>query len=141
MSANDARKQSLYFPEEMLSEIQTQAQRLDRLGQERLGAVAQARLGAHPLGVFLQLGGVISLGEDVLQEDGMWHTDGPQILHGRAQKTGLDVLVALELDLPDLNLRSFLHHKRDAHSRRGNLPDFRANCGKLPTVLGKQSFD
>jgi uncharacterized small protein (TIGR04563 family) len=30
MSANDARKQSLYFPDEMLSEIQTQAQRLDR---------------------------------------------------------------------------------------------------------------
>ena len=30
MSANDARKQSLYFPEEMLSEIQSQAQRLDR---------------------------------------------------------------------------------------------------------------
>ena len=30
MSANDARTQSLYFPDEMLSEIQTQAQRLDR---------------------------------------------------------------------------------------------------------------
>lgn len=30
MSANDARKQSLYFPDEMLVEIQTQAQRLDR---------------------------------------------------------------------------------------------------------------
>ena len=30
MSANDARKKSLYFPDEMLSEIQTQAQRLDR---------------------------------------------------------------------------------------------------------------
>ena len=30
MSANDARKQSLYCPDEMLSEIQTQAQRLDR---------------------------------------------------------------------------------------------------------------
>ncbi len=30
MSANDARKQSLYFPEEMLNEIQSQAQRLDR---------------------------------------------------------------------------------------------------------------
>ena len=30
MSANDARKQSLYFPDEMLSEIQLQAQRLDR---------------------------------------------------------------------------------------------------------------
>jgi uncharacterized small protein (TIGR04563 family) len=30
MSANDARKQSLYFPEDMLSEIQQQAQRLDR---------------------------------------------------------------------------------------------------------------
>jgi uncharacterized small protein (TIGR04563 family) len=30
MSANDARKQSLYFPDEMLGEIQTQAQRLDR---------------------------------------------------------------------------------------------------------------
>jgi uncharacterized small protein (TIGR04563 family) len=30
MSANDARKQSLYFPEDMLQEIQQQAQRLDR---------------------------------------------------------------------------------------------------------------
>jgi len=30
VSANDARKQSLYFPDEMLNEIQTQAQRLDR---------------------------------------------------------------------------------------------------------------
>jgi uncharacterized small protein (TIGR04563 family) len=30
MSANDARKQSLYFPDEMLQEIQIQAQRLDR---------------------------------------------------------------------------------------------------------------
>ena len=30
MSANDARKQSLYFPEDMLNEIQAQAQRLDR---------------------------------------------------------------------------------------------------------------
>jgi len=30
MSANDARKQSLYFPEDMLNEIQQQAQRLDR---------------------------------------------------------------------------------------------------------------
>ena len=30
MSANDARKQSLYFPDEMLTEIQRQAQRLDR---------------------------------------------------------------------------------------------------------------
>jgi len=30
MSANDARKQGLYFPEEMLNEIQSQAQRLDR---------------------------------------------------------------------------------------------------------------
>lgn len=30
MSANDARKQSLYFPEEMLLEIQQTAQRLDR---------------------------------------------------------------------------------------------------------------
>ena len=30
MSANDARKQSLYFPEDMLNEIQGQAQRLDR---------------------------------------------------------------------------------------------------------------
>ena len=30
MSANDARKQSLYFPEDMLGEIQSQAQGLDR---------------------------------------------------------------------------------------------------------------
>jgi len=30
MSINDARKQSLYFPEEVLVEIEQQAQRLDR---------------------------------------------------------------------------------------------------------------
>ncbi len=30
MSANDARKQSLYFPEDMLVEIGREAQRLDR---------------------------------------------------------------------------------------------------------------
>jgi uncharacterized small protein (TIGR04563 family) len=30
MATNDSRKQSLYFPEEMLAEIQQQAHRLDR---------------------------------------------------------------------------------------------------------------
>ena len=51
MSANDARKQSLYFPEEMLSEIQTQAQRLDRSLSwvvQQAWRIARERIKAFP---------------------------------------------------------------------------------------------
>ena len=51
MSANDARKQSLYFPEDMLGEIQTQAQRLDRSLSwvvQQAWKIARERIKAFP---------------------------------------------------------------------------------------------
>ena len=51
MSANDARKQSLYFPEDMLSEIQSQAQRLDRSLSwvvQQAWKIARERIKAFP---------------------------------------------------------------------------------------------
>ena len=53
-------------------------------------------LGANPLGVFFELGGVVGLGENVLQEDGVRDSDRLQVLHGGAQNAAVDVLVALE---------------------------------------------
>lgn len=48
---NDKRKQSLYFPEEMLKEIQTEAARLDRSlswVMQQAWKVAKARISAFP---------------------------------------------------------------------------------------------
>ena len=38
---------------------------------------------AHALGVFFELGGVVGLGEEVLEDDGVGNADGLQVLHGR----------------------------------------------------------
>ena len=71
----------------------------------------------------------------------MRDADGPQVLHGIAQHSRLDVLVAFELDLADLDLGPFFDHKRDPDRGRRNLPYFRADGGKLPPMFGQQAFD
>src|ERR1039458_3227128 len=98
-------------------------------------------LGAHPLGVFSKLGGIVGLGKDILQENGMGNADRSQILHRRAQNPRLDILVAFELDLADFDLRSFLDHECEADRSGRNLPQFCANGGELPPVFGKQVLD
>src|SRR6202030_2435768 len=40
---------------------------------------------ANPLGIFLELAGIVGAGEDVLQEDRVRNPDRPQVSHGRAQ--------------------------------------------------------
>ena len=72
-------------------------------------------LRAYAVCVFFQLARVISLGEDVFQENGVWNTDRSEILHGTAQDPIVDVLVALKADLSDLDLGAFFHHERNAH--------------------------
>ena len=66
---------------------------------------------------------------------------GLQVLHRGPQNSRLDVLVAFELDLADLDLRPFFDHERDAHRGGRNLPHFGADGGELAPVLGEQSFD
>src|SRR5580698_6141305 len=91
--------------------------------------------------IFVQLGGVVGPGKDVFQEDRVRYSDGPQVLHGVTHHPRPDVLIAFKLDLADLDLRTFLHHKRDPDRSRRNLPYFRADGGELPPVFGQQSFD
>ena len=71
----------------------------------------------------------------------MRNADRLQVLHRRSQRSRLDVLVAFELDLADLDLRPFLDHKRNADRRRRNLPNLGANRGELPPMLGQQALD
>jgi hypothetical protein len=92
-------------------------------------------LGAHPLGIFLKLGRVVRLGKESFQEDGMGDADRLQVFHRGAQNPTLDVLVALENDFPDLDLRPFLHHKRNAHGRRRNLSQFGSDRRELPAMF------
>ena len=63
---------------------------------------------ADPLGVFFELAGVVGAGEEVLQEDGMRNADRPQVPHGGAKGAAVDVLVAGEADVADLDRRAFL---------------------------------
>src|SRR5215467_13803372 len=70
----------------------------------------------------------------------MWDADGLQVLHRRAQRAVVDVLVALEADVADLNLRALAHHERDADSRRGNGANLGSNRRELPPMLREQSL-
>src|SRR5271156_324218 len=93
------------------------------------------------LRVFIQLGGVVSSGKDIFQENRVRHADGPQVLHGGAQHPRLDVFIALELDLAHLDLGPLFDHKRNPNRGRRNLPDLRPDGRELPSVLRQQPLD
>ena len=90
---------------------------------------------ADTLGVLFKLGRVVSLRENVLEEDGMGYADRLQVLHRGPQCSAVDVAVPLKTDAAHFDLRAFLHHERDANRSRGNGSNFRADAGKLPTML------
>ena len=96
--------------------------------------------GANALGVFVQLAGVVSLGEDVFQEDRVRDPDRPQVLHGAAEDPAADVLVALEADFANFDLGSFADDEGDAHGGGRNRPYFGAHGRELPAMLGQQFF-
>src|ERR1051325_5417565 len=71
----------------------------------------------------------------------MGNSNRLQILHGRPEDTGLNVLIAFEFDFTDFNLGPFFDYEGDANCGWRNLPDLRPNRGKLPAMLGQQLFD
>ena len=71
----------------------------------------------------------------------MRNADWPQVLHGGSENALLDVLVPLELDLADLDLRSFFDHEGDTDGGRRDLTHFGFDRGELASVLGKQILD
>src|SRR5436305_14503302 len=91
---------------------------------------------ADALGVFVQLGGVVSAGKEVLEEDRLGNADRLQVLHGSAQVPLAQLLIALKGDLADLELGAFLDDEGDAHGGRWYLPDLGAESVKLPSAPG-----
>ncbi len=102
---------------------------------------AVLEFGAHPFGVLFELGGVVGLGEHIFEEDRMRNADRLQVLHGRPQSAAIDVLVALEFDLADFDLRTFLDHKGHATAAGGMGRYFGADGGELAAVLGQQFLE
>src|SRR5581483_3323955 len=98
-------------------------------------------LGANALLVLGQLGRVISLGEDIFQENRVRNSNRLQVLHRRSQSTAIDVLVALEFDSTDFDLGAFFDDEGDAHGGRRYGANFGADGSELPPVLGKKAFD
>ncbi len=95
----------------------------------------------HPFRVFVQLGGIVGLGKDVFQEDGVRDPDRLQVLHGPAQDPRADMLVADKRNLAHADLGALLHHKGNAHFGGRDGPDFGAHGGKLPPMLREQFPD
>ena len=79
---------------------------------QHLEVAAVLELGADPFGVFFQFGGVVGLGENVFQENGVRNADRLEVLHGRTQGAVIDVFVASEANFSNLHLRSFADHER-----------------------------
>ena len=107
---------------------------------QHLEIAAVLELGADAFRVFFKFGGVVGLGEEVLQKNGVRDADGLEVLHGRAQGAVIDVFVAPEADASHLNLRPFANHERDADGIGRNRPHLGANRGELTPVLGEQLF-
>ena len=97
-----------------------------------LEIAAVLELSPDALGVFFELGRVVRLGKDVLEEDRVGDANRLQVLHGRAQGAVVDVFVALEADAADLDLGTFADHKCDAHGGRRDGANFGANGGFRP---------
>src|SRR6266481_2235801 len=77
----------------------------------------------YPFYVFIELGGVVGLGKDVFQEDGVRYPDRFQVLHGAAKDSRTHVLVADKGNLAYADLGAFLHHKCNADLGWRNGPD------------------
>ena len=110
-----------------------------RIGDQRFEIALCLVVVADALGVFVQLGGVVGLGEQAFQENRVRNADGLQVLHRGLQFARLDRLVALEGNLAHLDLRSFFHHERKSHGSWRNRPNFRGDSRKLPS-MGRQQF-
>src|SRR6476646_11469793 len=83
--------------------------------------------GSDAFGVFFELRRIVGLCEQVFQKYRVRYADRAQVLHGLAKNSALDGVVALELDLADLDLGTFFHNKNNAYRGWRNLPHLAAN--------------
>src|SRR5207253_3750792 len=96
---------------------------------------------ADALGVFVELGGVEGAVEEALQDDGARNADGFGVDHRLAQRAAGQVVVAVELDLADLDRRAFLNIEGDADRRGWDRLDLGADGRELVAVLGEQVLE
>lgn len=85
--------------------------------------------------VLLQFRGVVGLGEDILEEDGVRHAYWPQIPHGADQGAAAECLIALDLDVPHLHLGPFVHPELQLEGSGRHGSEHRVDCGELTPAL------
>src|SRR5580658_3276892 len=112
-----------------------------RLLNQHFEVTAILVLGANPLGVFIEFGGIVGLREQILQKDGVWDPDGLQILHRTAQNAAVDVLISFEGNLTDLDFGSFLDQEGEAHGVWRDGMNLGPNRRVLSSVLSQQLLD
>src|SRR5262249_48336437 len=95
---------------------------------------------ADTLCIFLKLGSVVGLGEEVLKNEGVRNTYGPQVSHGGAQLAAGNLMIVLKFDFADFYFRSLFDGKVNGDTGRWDLPHLRTDSGELASVLGEQLF-
>jgi hypothetical protein len=108
---------------------------------QHLEVAAVLELGTDALGIFFELGGVVGFGEKIFEEDGVRDADGLEVLHGRTQSAVIDMLVAAEADVANLDLGPLFDDEGDADGSGRDGTDFGADGGELAPVLGEQFLE
>src|ERR1019366_6394574 len=109
-----------------------------RVGHDRLEVTLGLVFVADAFRVFLQFGGIEGLGEEGLEENGVWNADRPQVFHRRTQFAWLEILIAFENDPADFDLGTFFHYEGHRYGCRRNRMDFGTDRRELPAVGGEQ---
>ena len=95
---------------------------------------------ADALSIFVELACVIGAGEQIFQNERMRDSDRLGVLHRRAQFAAGNLLVAVEADLADFDLRTFFDNEVDADRSRRNPAHFGADGSELPPMLTEQAL-
>src|SRR5208282_2124864 len=111
------------------------------LVDQHFEVAAVLELSANALGIFFELGGVVGLGEEIFQKDGMRDADGLKVLHGRTQSAVIDMFIAPETNVSNFDLGPLFDDEGDADCCGRNGADFGADSGELTSVLGEQFFE
>ena len=85
--------------------------------------------------VFLELGGIVGLGKDILEEDRMRNTDRMQVLHRPDHDQVAENRISLNFDFAHFHLRPFIHVEGYLERGRWDLSDFRIDGRELASSL------
>src|SRR5262245_32217405 len=100
-----------------------------------MGHEVSLRLIEHPdtFGVLVELGGIVGPSEETLKKDRVRNPDRLEVLHCARNNPIAERIVALKIDLPDLDLRSFIDFESDLYRGGWDLPDLGSN-GRILTA-------